>query len=241
VVIAGAAACGDDDDAVPTATAAPPTAAPAASPTAVTAAITIDEPRDGNTVSSPFRATGTASVFEGALTVDVLGDAGTVLCTRNVQASEGGPGRGDWSGVLAFPPPLADAPVTLRAYSFSADDGSRENVVERSLTASARQPSIVITAPACAASVPQTAPLEVSGMALVFEAALNVDVRDAAGTVLVTQRVMAASGTEFSPWSATLDLSALPGPGLYDLVAYNFSARDGAIENEFPIQILVGP
>jgi hypothetical protein len=48
---------------------------------------------------------------------------------------------------------------------------------------------------------------------------------------------MAAGGTEFSPWTATFDLSALPGAGYYDLVAYNLSARDGSIENEFPVQI----
>jgi hypothetical protein len=69
---------------------------------------------------------------------------------------------------------------------------------------------------------------------------LHVDIRDSSGTVLATNRVMAASGTEFSFWTTTFDLSGLSG-GFYDLVAYDLSARDGAIENEFPVQISVGP
>jgi hypothetical protein len=38
------------------------------------------------------------------------------------------------------------------------------------------------------------------------------------------------------------DLATMPAglvPGFYDLVAFNLSAKDGSIENEFPVQISV--
>ncbi len=214
-------------------------ATPAA--TAQAAAIEIYQPAEDATVGVPFTMSGGANVFEAALTIDVLGNAaGLVLCRRHVQATSGTGTPGTWEGMIAFAPPATPSPVTLRAYSFSAMDGSMENVVERSVMVSNERPNIVITSPACAEEVgPGT--LAVTGMAQVFEAVLFVDIRDAGGAVLLTQRVMAAGGTEFSPWTATFDLGALPGAGFYDLVAYNLSARDGAIENEFPVQIAVTP
>jgi hypothetical protein len=181
---------------------------------------------------------GDANVFEGALTIDALGNAaGLVLCTRHVQATSGTGTPGTWEGILAFPPPADAVPITLRAYTFSAMDGSMQDVVERSVTVSNEQPAIVITTPTCAEDVP-AGTLTVSGMALVFEAVLHVDIRDASGAAVRTQRVMAESGTEFSPWTATLDLTGLTA-GFYDVVAYDLSAEDGSIENEFPVQISV--
>jgi immunoglobulin-like protein involved in spore germination len=233
---------GDDDDAERTATSTEPaaatsTTAPSASPT-IEAGIVIEQPAAGGNVSVPIAMSGRANVFEGALTVDALGNAaGTVLCTRHLQATSGTGTEGTWDGVLAFPPPAAETPITLRAYTFSAMDGSMTDVVERSVTVSPEQPAIVIESPACAAEVGGT--LTVSGMALVFEAVLHVDIRHSSGVVM-TNRVMAAGGTEFSPWSTTFDISGLT-PGFYDVVAYDLSARDGAIENEFPVQISVRP
>ena len=109
-----------------------------------------------------------------------------------------------------------------------------ENVVERSVIASADQPNIIINTPACTGQV--TGPsLTVEGIARVFEAVLFVEIRDASGAALMNQRVMAASGTEFSPWTATFDVSSLAG-GFYDVVAYSLSAADGSVINEFPVQ-----
>jgi hypothetical protein len=239
--------CGDDDDGAPTATAPAPSATPAATSTTAPSAsptlesgILIEEPADGATLTSPITMSGRANVFEAALTIDALGNAaGLVLCTRHVMATAGTGTEGSWEGVLAIDPPDTDVPITLRAYTFSAMDGSMQDLQERSVTLSTEDPAIVITTPACAANVGNTS-LTVEGMALVFEAVLHVDIRDSSGTVVATNRVMAASGTEFSFWSTTFDLSGL-APGFYDLVAYDLSARDGAIENEFPVQISVGP
>jgi hypothetical protein len=227
-----AAACADDGGGMPTAT-------PAASPTSVEVpAITIDEPAAGATVRSPFTVSGTANVFEGALIVDVMRPGSDVpLCTSWVQATSGTGTRGSWETTIAVPPLPDDAPITLRAYSISARDGSVENLVERPVTLSAEHPNIVIEQPPCGARVERGA-LAVSGLAQVFEAVLFVDVRDASGTALVTERVMAASGTEYSPWSATLDLSSLEA-GRYRLVAYTHSPRDGSVIDEFPVEISV--
>jgi hypothetical protein len=245
------AACdGDDDDgdATPTSPAATvpaaspsPSGSPAGTP-ATDAAIVIESPAADAVVTVPFEVSGTANVFEGALTVDVLGDAaGLVLCERHVQASSGTGTPGTWDAALAFPPPAAESPVTLRAYSFSAEDGSMENLVERTLIVSSEHPNIVIESPSCNERVSAAGTLTVSGMAQVFEATLQVDIRDAAGTALLTQTVMAASGTEYSPWTATFDVSTLPASAFYDVVAYSFSARDGTVENEFPVPIIVEP
>jgi hypothetical protein len=248
-LFAGAAwACdGDDDDPSPTPTspaASSPTApagtsttAPSGSPT-IEAGIVVEQPLAGN-VRSPIEMFGRANVFEAALTIDALNAADdSVLCMRHVQATAGTGTEGTWAGVLAIDPPDTETQVTLRAYTFSPRDGSIQDLVETGVILSTEDPDIVINAPACASSVSGT--LTVEGMALVFEAALQVDIRDASGTAVMTNNVMAADGTQFSFWSTTFDISGLT-PGFYDVVAYNHSARDGTIENEFPVQISVEP
>jgi hypothetical protein len=228
-------ACDDDDDGgdeTPTSTAGTPTAT-------VEPAIVIDTPAAGSTVSSPIEMAGTANVFEAVLFIEAQDESGPTLCERRVMATAGSGTVGDWSGVLAFAPPTDDSPATLRAYSMSPADGSTINLVERDVTVSAEPPNIVINSPACAEEV--TGPtLTVEGEALVFEAALTVEVRDDAGTVLLTQQAMAESGTERSPWITTLDISAIP-PGFYEVVAYSTSAEDGSVINEFPVQINRAP
>jgi hypothetical protein len=245
-VLPVASACGDDGNGGAQPTATPPALSPSSSASTTppaAAAIRIDQPAAGETVTSPFAASGTANVFEGALTIDVVGNAaGLVLCTRHVQATSGTGTPGDWSGTLAFAPPPSDAPATLRAYTFSAMDGSVQDLVERPIVVSAERPDIVIESPRCAEEVPAGSPLTVRGMALVFEAALTVEIRDASGAVVASQNVLAANGTEFSPWSATFDLPALGlTSAFYDVVAYSHSAMDGSVINEFPVQISVRP
>jgi hypothetical protein len=232
---------GDDDedgDATATSPAATSTSPTAATPTPLASGIVINEPAEDATVTVPITMSGDANVFEAALTIDALGNAaGLVLCTRHVQATSGTGTPGTWEGILAFQPPASAGPITLRAYTFSAMDGSMQELVERTVTVSSERPDIVITSPQCAEEV--TGPsLTVEGMAEVFEAALVVDIRDASGAAVMSQNVMAASGIEFSPWSATFDISGLTG-GFYDIVAYSGSAQDGSIINVFPVQISV--
>jgi hypothetical protein len=238
------AACGDDDDeedatstTAPVATATSggtaPTSTPAGDP-----AITIELPP---AVQVPFDVTGEANVFEAALTVDVQNSAGDTLCVRHTMATSGSGTPGTYSATMAFPPPDADTAITVRAYSFSAMDGSIENLVERNVTLSPNHPNIFITSPACGTVASPGATLEVAGRAAVFEAALTVELRDASGAVVVGQNVMAASGVEESDYTASL---AIPGDtplGFYDLVAYTHSPEDGRVIDEFPVQIVIEP
>jgi hypothetical protein len=156
-------------------------------------------------------------------------------------ASSGTGTPGTWETTLAVPPPAAAVEVTVRAYSFSAMDGSMINLVERTATLSTERPAIFITSPACGATVAPGGMLAVTGRAAVFEAALTVELRDATGAAVVTQNVMAASGVEEADFSATLTIPPTLPSGFYDLVAFNHSAMDGSVENEFSMQLVVEP
>lgn len=240
------AGCGDDDDepgplptagttAVATATGGPTSEASASAPL-----IAIDAPAAGELVSVPVAASGTANTFEAALTVDLLDADGNELCVRHIMATSGTGTPGTWETELAIVPPDAEEAATLRAYEFSAKDGSVVNLVERDVTISTERPRIFFSEPACGAVVAPGSTLAVSGRAMVFEAALIVELRNAFGAVVLSQNVMAESGVEEADFSAQLALPAdLPG-GFYDVVAYNTSAMDGSIENEFAVQISVG-
>jgi hypothetical protein len=227
----------------PTPTPEPSTATPAAraSPTPAGAFVRIDKPTDGATVAVPIDVSGEADVFEAALTVDVLDASGVGLCIRHIMATSGTGTPGTWATTMAFPPPPAVERVTVRGYSFSAKDGSMVNLVKRNVTVSSHRPAIFITSPACGATVVPGATLAVQGRATVFEAALTVELRDASATAVVTQNVMADSGTDESDFSAALAIPATLPSGFYDLVAFDHSARDGAVENAFAIQVEVAP
>ncbi len=237
--------CGGDDDmaATPTMLAGTPTAiatAPTARPTPGTAVITIAVPASGASVSVPFEASGSSNTFEAALTVDVIDGAGTVLCRRNIMATSGSGTPGTWSTSVAFPPPGANLAATFRAFEFSAKDGSVINLVERPLTVSNEHPAVYITSPACNDAVAPGAPLTITGRGLLFEAVVNLQLRDASGAAVIETTAM-AGGTEELDFTTTVDIPATLALGAYDLVAFDYSPKDGAIENEFSVPISVQP
>jgi len=201
--------------------------------------ISIDVPTADSTVPTPVEMSGTANTFEAALMVDVLDAAGTQLCVRSIMASSGSGTPGRWETTLDFPPPASSVPVTLRAYDFSAKDGSMENLVERQVTISDDHPAIFITTPACGQEVAPGSTLTVTGRALVFEAMFTVELRNAAGATLVNTEVTAESGTEESDFTAALAIPADAVSGYYDLVAFDNSAKDGSVIDEFSIQLLM--
>ena len=231
----------DDDDGEGDRDASPP--APTATP-ASEEAITINQPALGRTVTIPFAVSGTANVFEGSLQVRVIGPDGTPICGRTVQAAGGAGATGNWTTTFAFDPALAasateGAPdITIRAWSISPEDGSEQDVVMLPVSLDLTPPDIVISEPRCNAELTPNGTLVASGEAQVFEAALTVELQDSAGEPVVAQNVLAASGTERSPWEATLDLAGVP-PAAYDLVAYSTSAEDGSVINEFRIPVTV--
>ena len=156
------------------------------------------------------------------------------MCERNVQATSGTGTLGTWSTTLAFAPPSSDQPVTLRAFSRSAKDGSEENVVSRTVTVSATLPPIVIESPACGHRTIAQSLISVSGTASVFEGSLLVDLRDPSGAVLATKTVQTVGAPGRGSWTTSFDVSTLPA-GVFEAVAYSISAKDGSVENVFAV------
>jgi hypothetical protein len=211
-----------------------PTSSP---PTATAPAIVIGSPAEGETVSVPFTVSGEANTFEAALTVEVVDQSGTGMCVRQLTATSGSGTPGTWEGTLAFPPELDPLPVMLRAYAHSAKDGSIIDLVEYPITIAPDRPPIILTSPACYQVYDRGGLMMVTGTAALFEAALTVDVRDASGTTVATLQVTADECCVESNFSSSLTLPSDIPPGLYDVVAYSLSAKDGSVENEFPVQI----
>lgn len=211
---------------------------PSASETgAAGSAIVIESPTEGESVSVPFSVSGEANTFEAALTVEVVDGSGTGMCVRQLMATSGSGTPGTWEGTLAFPPELNPLPVMLRAYARSAKDGSVIDLVEYPITIATDRPPIILTSPACYQVYDLGGLMMVTGTAALFEAALTVDVRDASGTTVATLQVTADECCVESNFSSSLTLPDDIPPGLYDVVAYSLSPKDGSVENEFPVQI----
>jgi hypothetical protein len=197
----------------------------------------IGSPAEGETVSVPFTVSGEANTFEAALTIEVVDQSGLVNCVRELMATSGSGTPGTWEGTLAFPPEVNPLPVMLRAYARSAKDGSVIDLVEFPITIATDRPPIILTSPTCGQVYESGSLVIVTGRAALFEAALTVEVRDASGTVVVTLPVTAEECCVESNFSSQLTLPDVMTSGLYDVVAYSLSPKDGSVENEFPVQI----
>ena len=93
--------------------------------------IVVDSPTPGATVAQTFRVTGTASIYEATLVVELVRD-GEVLDRQTVTASAGAPARGSYQTTLAGSP--GDA--TIEAFAPSAADGSPQHEVDVPVTIS---------------------------------------------------------------------------------------------------------
>jgi hypothetical protein len=245
--ILGLAACssGPDPSASPTPPASvSPTPTPTPTPTAPPtpgAVIDLIVPADGATVHVPVVMSGTSNTFEAALTGDALTAVGDLLCVRHIVASSGSGTPGTWQTTLDFVPPSdsQNTPVTLRAYELSAKDGAMINLVERVVAVSPVHAVIMLSSPTCGDVVAPGANLAIAGLATVFEAALTVELRDQVGTVVFSRDLLTEEGSVESLFGTTITVPAALSAGLYDVVAFDRSARDGQIENEFTVQIAV--
>jgi hypothetical protein len=83
----------------------------------------VEAPAPGASVPATFTVSGTASVFEATLFVELRRD-GKVLEKRTVTASEGAPGRGTFSVDLHA---SSAGAATVAVYSPSAADGSAQH------------------------------------------------------------------------------------------------------------------
>jgi hypothetical protein len=91
--------------------------------------IFVELPAAGAEVPGTFHVSGTASVFEATLVVQLVRD-GKVILKRSVTASEGAPGRGSFDTTVTAPP----GEVTVAAFSPSAADGTPQHEVDVPVT-----------------------------------------------------------------------------------------------------------
>jgi hypothetical protein len=87
--------------------------------------IFVDSPASGAQVGSTFHVSGTASVFEATLVVQLVRN-GKVIAKRSVTASEGAPGRGTFETTFEATP----GALTVAAFSPSAADGTPQHEVD---------------------------------------------------------------------------------------------------------------
>jgi hypothetical protein len=112
------AGCGSADD-----SGSPTTTAVRTTTSANVPPIVVEAPMPGASVPATFTVSGTASVFEATLFVE-LRRGGKLLVKKTVTASEGAPGRGTFSVDLHAPSAGA---ATVAVYSPSAADGSAQH------------------------------------------------------------------------------------------------------------------
>jgi hypothetical protein len=91
--------------------------------------IFVESPAAGAQVPGTFHVSGTASVFEATLVVQLVRD-GKVILKQSVTASEGAPGRGTFDTTVHATP----GEVTVAAFAPSAADGTPQHEVDVAVT-----------------------------------------------------------------------------------------------------------
>ena len=91
--------------------------------------IEIESPAWNATVSSPFHVSGTASVYEATLVIELRRPSG-VLTRRTISASEGAPGRGTFDATFTASP----GKLVVAVYSPSAVNGEPQHEVDVPVT-----------------------------------------------------------------------------------------------------------
>lgn len=92
--------------------------------------IFVESPAAGSEVPATFNVTGSATVFEATLVVELVRD-GKVLVKRTVTASEGAPARGTFETALHVSSPGA---ATVSAFAPSAEDGTPQHQIDVPVT-----------------------------------------------------------------------------------------------------------
>ena len=91
--------------------------------------ILVESPAAGADVPGTFHVSGTASVFEATLVVQLVRN-GKVLDKQTVTASEGAPGRGSFDATFSATP----GPLTVSAFAPSAENGTPQHEVDVAVT-----------------------------------------------------------------------------------------------------------
>lgn len=113
----------------------PPAATPTSGPRPVATAsaerpIVVYEPVDGQRLHGSLRLAGSAMVFEATVRFEVVDASGQVLEQGFTTATAGGPEVGTFADTVAFTPPAAEGPGTVRVFGEDPRDGGRMGLVE---------------------------------------------------------------------------------------------------------------
>jgi germination protein M len=95
-------------------------------------AIFVESPGLGAVLTSPFVLRGSASVFEGSFTAVLIDSSGRRISRKQIQASQGAPGRGSFRMTIPFTTSATEG--TLVVYDLSMEDGSRLDEVRIPIT-----------------------------------------------------------------------------------------------------------
>ncbi len=90
--------------------------------------IWVTTPVEGQIITSPVNISGTARVFEATVNFHLKDADGNILAQGFTTATEGAPGRGDFTAELAFSPEAAGK-GQLEVFEVSMKDGSEVNKV----------------------------------------------------------------------------------------------------------------
>lgn len=95
--------------------------------------IVVTSPKSGDTVTSPVKISGRASVFEGTLNLRIKDATGAVLAEDFTTCSLGAPEWGDFEATLNYSVSSSQS-GTIEVYTISAKDGSIDDIVSISVT-----------------------------------------------------------------------------------------------------------
>ena len=98
-------------------------------------AIVIEAPKPGANLTSPVTVSGVASVYEGTVQIRILGEEGEEIISAFTTASEGAPGRGEFSKRIEFSVSEAQEGL-IEAYEADAASGSEGGPAEELFTVS---------------------------------------------------------------------------------------------------------
>ena len=98
-------------------------------------AIVIESPKPGANLTSPVTVKGVASVFEGTVQIRILGEDGEAIVSTFTTASEGAPGRGEFSKRIQFSVSEAQEGL-IEAYEADAATGAEGGPAEELFTVS---------------------------------------------------------------------------------------------------------
>lgn len=94
-----------------------------------TPAILVESPMVGDVVESPVRIHGTANTFEATFQIQIIDAGGDMIVDQFVTATSGSGIRGTFDVTIPFTAQAAGEGL-LRAFEYSAKDGSEINIVE---------------------------------------------------------------------------------------------------------------